>query len=80
MFFQTSSQKAFQMEPITDKFLEVFLLNKLNAKIMRVGDTILADAAEAGIGENWWLLVNQSTFNAFINGKYLSNIIDAPDG
>ena len=41
------------MEPITDKFLEVFLLNKLNAKIMRVGDTILADAAEAGIGENW---------------------------
>ena len=47
---------------------------------MYVVNTILAAAAEAGIDENWWLLDNQSTCNAFINGKYLSNIRDAPDG
>ena len=47
---------------------------------MHVGNTILAAAAEAGIDENWFLLDNQSTCNAFINGKYLSNIRDAPDG
>ena len=47
---------------------------------MNVGDTILAAAAEAGIDENWFLLDNQSTCNAFINRKYLSNIRDAPAG
>ena len=47
---------------------------------MHVVDTILAAAAEAGIDENCYLLDNQSTCNAFINGKYLSNIRDAPDG
>ena len=47
---------------------------------MHVGDTILATAAEAGINENWCPLDNQSTFNAFINGKYLSNIRDDPNG
>ena len=47
--------------------------------IFRVDDTILAAAAEAGIDENWCLLDNQSTFNAFINRKYLSNIRDSPD-
>ena len=47
---------------------------------MHVGDTILAAAVEAGIDKNWCLLDNQSTCNAFINGKYLSNIRDAPDG
>ena len=47
---------------------------------MHVGYTILAAAAEAGIDENWCLLDNQSTCNAFINGKYLSNIRYAPDG
>ena len=47
---------------------------------MHVRDTILAAAAEAVTDENWFLLKNQSTFNVFINGKYLSNIRDAPDG
>ena len=47
---------------------------------MCVGDTILVAAAESGIDENWCLLKNQSTWNTFINGKYLSNIIDDPDG
>ena len=47
---------------------------------MHVGNTILAAAAESIINENWCLLDNQSTWNAFINKKYLSNIRDAPDG
>ena len=47
---------------------------------MHVGDTILVATVEAILNENWCLLDNQSTCNAFINGKYLSNIIDAPDG
>ena len=46
---------------------------------MHVGNTILDAAAETGIDENWCLLDNQSTCNAFINKKYLSNIIDATD-
>ena len=46
---------------------------------MNVGDTILAAAAEAGIDENWCLLGNQSTCNAFINEKYHSNIRYSPD-
>ena len=46
---------------------------------MHVGNTILAAAAEAGIDKNWCLLDNQSTWNAFINGKYLSNIRNAAD-
>ena len=55
-------------------------MRKGDANIIHVGCTILADAAEAGIDENWCLLDNQSTCNAFINKKYLSNIIDAPNG
>ena len=55
-------------------------MRKGNSSIMNVGDTILAAAAEAAIDENWCLLDNQSTYNAFINGKYLSNIRDATDG
>ena len=47
---------------------------------MHVGNTILDAASEAGIDGNWCLLDNQLTCNAFINGKYLSNIRDAPDG
>ena len=58
----------------------MFSQNKHNTNIMRVGDNILAAAAEAGIYENWCLLDNQSTCNAVINGKYMSNIIDAPGG
>ena len=54
--------------------------NKHNAKIMRVGDNILAASAEAGIYENWCLLENQSTCNAFIYGKYMSNIRDYTGG
>ena len=42
--------------------------------------TILAAAAEAGIDGNWYLLNNESTWNSFINGKYLSNIMNAPGG
>ena len=47
---------------------------------MRVLDTILATALEASIDENWCLLDNQSTYNDFINGKYLSKIINYPYG
>ena len=47
---------------------------------MHVGDTILAAEEEAVIDENWCLIDNQSTCKAFINGKYLSNIRDYPDG
>ena len=43
-------------------------------------DTILDASAEASIDENWCLLKDQSTCNSFINGKYLSNFIVAPDG
>ena len=46
---------------------------------MRVGDTILDAAAESRIDENWRLLDNQSTCNAFINRKYISKIRNAPD-
>ena len=46
---------------------------------MHLGCTILSAAAEAGIGENWCLLDNQSTCNSLINEKYLPNIKDAPD-
>ena len=51
-----------------------------DGSIMHVGDTILDDAAEARADESWCLLDNQSTWNAFINLKYLSNIRDAPVG
>ena len=47
---------------------------------MYVGDTILSAAAESGIDERLCLLDNQSTCNAIINKKYLSNIIDDPNG
>ena len=47
---------------------------------MSVGDTILDAEAESGIDENWYLLDNQSICNAFINGQYMSNIRDEPDG
>ena len=47
---------------------------------MCVLDTIIAAVEEYGIDENWCLLVNQSTCKAYINGKYLLNIIYAPDG
>ena len=45
---------------------------------MRVGYIILADAAEANIDENWFLLDNQSTCNSLIDGKYPSNIRNNP--
>ena len=73
MFCQTSTQEARKHQSINKS------VRKGDARIMHVGDTILADAAEAIIDENWCLLDNQSTCNAFINGKYLSNIRDAPD-
>ena len=65
MLCQTSTQEARQTEYINNS------VRKGDASIMYVGDTILAAAAEAGIDENWCLLDNQSTCNAFINGKYL---------
>ena len=46
---------------------------------MCVEDIILVDAVEASIDENWSLLYNKSTCNAFINVKYLSNIRYDPD-
>ena len=36
-----------------------------DARIIHLGDTILAAAAEARIDENWCLLDNQSTCNVF---------------
>ena len=74
MFCQTSTQEAPKTESINNS------VRKDDCIIMHVGNTILAAAAEAGIDENSCLLDNQLTCNAFINGKYLSNIKDAPDG
>ena len=74
MFCQTPKQEVPQIEPTNN------IVRKVNASIMHVGDTILAAGAEARINENECLLDNQSTCNAFINEKYLSNIRDAPDG
>ena len=79
MFYHTSPQEVLQMKLITDKVQEVLSRNKHNANIMHVGDTILDDAAEAIIDENVCHIDNQSTCNPFINGKYLSKIIDAPE-
>ena len=76
MFCNTSSHAVLKMDSNTDEALEMFLHNNKNANIMRVGYTILAAAEESGIDENWCLLYNQSTCNAFIIGKYLSNIRD----
>ena len=45
-----------------------------------MGNTILAAVEEARIDENLCLLNNQSTCNALINEKFLSNIKDAPNG
>ena len=47
---------------------------------MCVGDTILNASTEADIDKKCCPFNNQSTYNAFINEKYLSNIRDAPDG
>ena len=74
MFCQTSTQEARQTKSINNS------MRNDDAIIMHVGDTILAAASEDGIDENWCLIDNQSTCNTFINGKYLSNIRDAPDG
>ena len=63
IFYQTSTQEARQNQYINNS------VRKGDAKIMHVGNTILATAAEAGIDENWCLLDNQSTCNAFINVK-----------
>ena len=72
MFYQTSTQEVQQNETTNNS------VSKGDARIIYVGNTILAAAAEARIDENWCLLDNQSTCNAFINKKYLSNIRDAP--
>ena len=74
MFFQTSIQEVRQTEPISNS------VRKGDTRIIHVGNTILDAAVEARIDENWCLLNNQSTCNAFINEKYLSNIRDAPNG
>ena len=74
VFFQTPTQEFLQTDPINED------MKKVNAIIMRVGDTILDSAAEVNINENWCLLDNQSAYNTFVNGKYLSNIRDAPIG
>ena len=74
MSYQTLTQEDIQTEYINN------IVRKVDASTMHMGDTILAAAAEAGIDENWCLLDNQSTCNAFMNKKYLSNIRDVPDG
>ena len=74
MFCQTSTREVPQTEPINNS------VNKGNTRIINVGDTILSDAAEAGIDEIFRLLDNQSTCNTFINKKYLSNIRDVTNG
>ena len=73
MLFQTSTQEVLQTENVNNN------MKKGNSRVLHVGDTILAAAAEDGTDENWCLLDNHSTCNAFINGKSLSNIRDAPD-
>ena len=80
VFYHTSSHKFLHMDPNIDESQEVFSKKTHNANTMRVGDTILAAAAESGFYENWCLLYNQSTWNAFIYGKYMSNIIDNTGG
>ena len=52
MFRQNSTQEAQQTESINNSG------GKGDARIMHVGDTILADAAEAQIDENWCLIDN----------------------
>ena len=52
MFCQTSTQEAWQNQSINNS------VSKGCARIMHVGDTILAAAAEAGIDENWCLIDN----------------------
>ena len=74
MFYHTSTKEVPQTEPINNN------TKKGNTRIMHMGNTILADAAEAGINENWCLLDNQSTRNTLVNGTYLSNIIYSPNG
>ena len=80
MFCQTLSQEVLHKNPSTDKIKEAFSHNNGNTSIIHVVDTILADAEESRIGKNWYLINNQSTCNAFINGKYLSKIRNAPNG
>ena len=80
MIWQNSSQEFLQMETITDETKESLLNNKRNTNVMRLLDTILDAAAEAVVDENWCLIDNQSMWNTFINGKYLPNIRNAPDG
>ena len=74
MFCQTSTQEVRQTKSIENS------VRKGDAIIVHVGDTILAVVVEDRIDENWCLLNNQSTCNAFIKEKYLSNVIDAPYG
>ena len=77
--FHTSSQEVLETEPIIDEIKEVFLHNKINSNVMRVGYIILAAVAESEIDKNNCLLESQSTRNAFANDKYLSNTINYPD-
>ena len=74
MFFRNSTEEVRQTETTNNS------VRKVDDSIMYMGNTIIAAAAEAGIGENWCLLDNQSICNAFINKKYLSNVRDAPNG
>ena len=74
IFFQTSAQEVRQAEYISNS------VRKSCAIIMQVGYTILDASEEAIIDENWCLLDNQLICNASIDGKYLSNIRDAPNG
>ena len=67
------------MEPNTDESQELFSQNKRNTNITYVGDTIM-DAASGAIIDKKWILIDNQSSNVFINGKYLSNIIYAPDG
>ena len=60
MLCQSSTQEVPQAEPISNS------VRKGNDSIKHVGDKILSAAMEAEIDENWCLLDNQSTRNAFI--------------
>ena len=79
VLYRTTSKEVLNTDTITDKTKEALFQKKVNARVMRVGDTILATAEETAINENLCLLDNKSTFNAFIKGKYLSNIRNDPD-
>ena len=68
------------METVTDEIKEVLSHNKNNVNVMSVGYIIWMLQQNPELMKFWCLLDNQSTFKAFINGQYIPNTRDDPDG